>query len=313
MRLRRTLTAALLIAAASLRAGAAEGDLVLEASVESKNVKLGEDAVLVLTLTNRTASAVKVPSLRLARDSVSVRISGPAVRAGAALTRLYGSFLENDSGGLDFRATATPARTIESGESLLGRIAVPALLTGDLTLTAVLADGTAARSEAKAVTVEVQGRQKVAAQVETSKGSFRIDFDPASSYASVANFWTLARDGFFDGLAFHRVVAGALAQTGDPRGNGTGGPGWYLPGEAVVATSARGDVGLARGAHADSAGSQWLVVADAKGGVAGGYVRLGSVAEGLDVVDRLVANPADEKTGRPKTADRVVSVKTLVR
>ncbi len=313
MTARRLLFAALLVAAASLRAGAAEGDLVLEASLEQKNVKVGEDAVLVLTLTNRTASAVKVPALRLAHDSVSVRVSGPGVRAGAAVTRLYGSFLENDAGALDFRAAATPLRTVESGESLVGRISVPALLAGDLALTAVVADGAAGRAEARPVSVEVQGRQKVAAQVETSKGPFRIDLDPAASYASVANFWTLARDGYFDGLAFHRVVAGGLAQTGDPHGNGTGGPGWYVPGETTIATSARGDVGLARGAHADSAGSQWFVVADAKGGVAGGWVRLGTVTEGLDVVDRLVANPADEKTGRPKTADRVVSVKTLVR
>lgn len=313
MTARRVLFAALLVAAASLRAGAAEGDLVLEASVEQKTVKLGDDAVLVLTLTNRTASAVKVPGLRLARDSVSVRVSGPGIAAGAAVTRLYGSFLENEAGGLDFRPTATPQRKLESGETLQGRIPVPALVAGNLTLTAVLAEGSASRAEAKPVAVDVQGRQKAAAQVDTSKGSFRIDLDAAASYASAATFWTLARDGFFDGLPFHRVIAGALAQTGDPRGNGTGGPGWYVPGEAVVASSARGDVGLARGAHADSAGSQWFVVADPKGGVAGGYVRLGSVTDGLEIVDRLVANPADEKTGRPKTPDRVVSVKTLVR
>lgn len=313
MTARRVLFAALLVAAASLRAGAAEGDLVLEAALEQRTVKVGEDVVLLLTLTNRTASAVRLPAIRLARDSVSVRVSGPGVRPGAALTRLFGSFLESESGGLEFRAAATPLRKVESGESLVGRIAVPALLAGDLTLTAVVADGTPARAEARPVTAEVQGRQKAAAQVETSRGSFRIDLDPASSYASVAHFWTLAKDGFFDGLAFHRVLPGGLAQTGDPHGNGTGGPGWYVPGEATVPGSARGDVGLARGAHADSAGSQWFVVADAKGAVAAGYVRLGGVTDGLDVVDQLAANPSDPKTGRPKAPDRVVSVKTLVR
>jgi cyclophilin family peptidyl-prolyl cis-trans isomerase len=129
----------------------------------------------------------------------------------------------------------------------------------------------------------------------------------------VANFWSLANERFFDGLPFHRVVTGALAQTGDPRGNGTGGPGWYVPAEARVATAARGDVGFARGAHIDSGGSQWFVVADAKRALAGDYVRLGVVTEGLDTLEGLASNATDGKTDRPKDPDRVVTVKTTLR
>jgi len=312
VRTSRVLAALLLCAAASLRAGAAEGDLVLEAVPEQKSVKLGEDAVLVLTLTNHTATAMKVPVLRLARDSISVRVMAPG-GGGGTVTRLYGSFLENDTGGLDFRAAVTPMRKLDAGASVQARIVIPALLTGDLSFTAVLGDGGGSPVAAKSAVVDVQGRQHVSAQVDTTKGSFQIDLDAAGAYSSVASFWTLANEHFYDNLPFHRVVLGALAQTGDPRGNGTGGPGWYLPAEPRVGAATRGDVGLARGTHADSAGSQWFVVADAKGVLPGGYVRLGTVSAGLDTLDQLAANAPEPKTERPKTPDRVVSVRTLLK
>ena len=311
MRLPRSLAAAALVAAAALCAHAADGDLVLEASLETKGVKLGEDAVLLLTLTNRTASPAKVPALRLARDSISVRVAG--AHGTSLVTRLYGSFLENEAGTLDFRAEETMPRQVAPGANLQGRVAVPVLLTGPLTFTAILGDSGTSRVEAKPVAIDVQGHQRVGVQVETTRGPMRIDLDPAAAYGSVATFWTLARDGFFDGLPFHRVVAGALAQTGDPRGNGTGGPGWYVPGETPVAAPARGDVGLARGAHADSGGSQWFVVGEHSATVNGGYVRIGVVADGLDTIDLLAANALDAKTGRPKTPGKVLTVRPVVR
>jgi peptidylprolyl isomerase len=312
----RLLAAVVAAAALCVRAaGAADGDIVLDLALERPAVKLGEDAVLVLTVTNHTTSAATLAPLRLARDSVSVRVAAPGL-VPATVTRLYGAFLEG-SDGLEFRPAAGPSKRLDPGESMQGRISLPAVLAGTLTLTAVVGEGTPLRLESRPAALEVQGKsgsvQHVAARVETSKGAFTVDLDAAAAYSSVANFWTLAKDGTFDGLPFHRVVAGALAQTGDPRGNGTGGPGWYVPGEPPVATATRGDVGLARGAHADSGGSQWFVVSDAKGTLAGGYVRLGTVTDGLDVLDQLTANEADSKTGRPKSPDRVVSVKTLVR
>jgi peptidyl-prolyl cis-trans isomerase B (cyclophilin B) len=311
VRLPRSLAAAALLGAAALLADAADGDLVLEAALETKSVKLGDDAVLLLTLTNRTASPAKVPSLRLARDSISVRVA--AANGPSVVTRLYGSFLENEAGELEFRAEETLPRQIAPGASLQGRVAVPALVTGTLTFTAILGDGGASRIEAKPVSADVQGHQRVGVQVETTRGPMRIDLDPAAAYGSVASYWTLARDGFFDGLPFHRVVPGALAQTGDPRGKGTGGPGWYVPGETPVTAATRGDVGLARGAHADSAGSQWFVVAGREATVAGGYVRIGTVVDGLETIDLLAANTLDAKTGRPKTPDKVLTVRPVLR
>jgi peptidyl-prolyl cis-trans isomerase B (cyclophilin B) len=312
VRTARLLAAFALAAAATLRADAEGGDLVLEATLEQRTVKVGEDAVLLVTLTNHASAATRVAVPRLARDAISVRVAA-ANGVAAVVTRLHGTFQLADAKALEFLPSPSPTRKLDPNESVQARIAVPALLGGEMTLTAVLGDGAPTRVEAKPVVVEVQGRGRVGAQVETSKGVFRVDLDPAAAYASAASFWSLAREGFFDGLPFHRVVAGALAQTGDPRGNGTGGPGWFLPGETPVVAATRGDVGLARGVHPDSAGSQWFVVADAKNGLDGGYVRLGAVVDGLDVVDTLCAAELDAKTGRPKTASRVLSVKTLVR
>lgn len=314
--MRRAFAVLALAAALVARAGAAEGDLVLEAVPEQKTVKLGEDAVLVVTLTNRSATPVQMRELRLARDSVTVHVA-PGAGGEASYTRLFGAFLEDEHGGIEFRPAATPMKRLDPGESVQRRIAVPAVLAGELTLSAVLGDGTPARLESRPVLVTVETRtgqpQRVAAQVETTRGSFRIDLAPAGAYASVAHFWALAREGFFNGLAVHRVLPGILAQTGDPRGTGAGGAGWYVPSETTAPAATRGDVGLARGSHPDSASSQWFVVADPKNALAGGYVRIGTVTEGLDTVDALCANDADGRSGKPRTVDRVLSVKPLVR
>jgi peptidylprolyl isomerase len=318
----RAIVAGLLVVAAALGVAApgatAEGDLVLEAVLERPSVKLGEDAVLVLTVTNRAASAASVPALRLAKDSVTVRVAWAG--GAAAVSRLYGTFLE-DVGGLEFRPAPTPRRTLDSGGVLSGRIAFPAVAPGELTLTAVLAESTPSRVAARPVVLEVQPRtgtaRRLTAQVETTKGSFTIDLDGASAFNSVAHFWLLARDGYYDGLPFHRVLPSLLAQTGDPWRTGAGGVGWFLPAEQAAAAPARGDVGLARGAHPDSAAGQWFVVADRAGAARSaldrGFVRLGTVTDGLDVVDQLAANETDPRTERPKSPDRVVAVRPSVR
>jgi peptidyl-prolyl cis-trans isomerase B (cyclophilin B) len=303
--------AALALATLLSGARAADGDVLFEAVLDQRSVRVGEDASLLVTITNRSSGTIRAPALRLAKDSVSVRVAWPG--GGATLTRLYGSFLENDKGALEFKPTPTQTRLLSPGETISARHLVPALLGGEMTLTAVLADGAPTKLEAKPQTLEVEGRQRIAAQVETSRGSFRVDLDASAAYGAVANFWSLAKEHAFDNLPFHRVVAAALVQTGDPRGDGTGDRGWFVPGEAAVTSANRGDVGFARGAHADSAGSQWFVVTDAKGALAGGYVRLGTIGEGLEIADALAANESDPRTQKPKTPDRVVTVKTTLK
>jgi peptidyl-prolyl cis-trans isomerase B (cyclophilin B) len=300
-------------------APAAEGDLVFEATLESANVKLGEDAVLRLAATNRSARAIDVPAFRLAQDSVSVRVAwGGETRA--TVTRLYGTWLE-DEGSLRLRASATATRRLGPGETARGTVSFPAVVTGDLTLTPVWGPDGESRRTGRPLPLEVQPKggtpRRLVAQVESSAGTFAVELDGAGAFNAVSHFWRLAREGFYDGLTFHRVEPGLFVQGGDPRGDGTGSAGWTLPAEGDGRALVRGAVGLARGAGPDTASCQWFAVADA-GGRAATALRpdatpLGKVIEGQDVVDALASAECDPKTGRPRTPPAITAVRAVVK
>ena len=111
---------------------------------------------------------------------------------------------------------------------------------------------------------------------------------------TVANFEKLAKEGFYDGLTFHRVIPGFMIQGGCPQGNGTGGPGWTIKGE-FDANGVRNDLdhttgvlSMARAMHPDSAGSQFFImVADAPH-LDGQYAAFGKITEGMDVAQAIV-------------------------
>jgi cyclophilin family peptidyl-prolyl cis-trans isomerase len=105
--------------------------------------------------------------------------------------------------------------------------------------------------------------------------------------SSCLSFLQLAGQGFYDGLPFYRVVPGLLVQTGDPRGDGLGGPGYVLRDEIHPARFGRGTVGLVR-PEPDSAGSQIFITLSRQPDLDGRYTVLGRVVRGLDVLDRLV-------------------------
>ncbi len=117
-------------------------------------------------------------------------------------------------------------------------------------------------------------------------GEIRIEFYPEDAPKTVENFVTLAKRGFYDGLTFHRIVPGFVAQGGDPRGDGEGGPGYRIPCEIGHAPYTRGSVGMALSGR-DTGGSQFYVTLSAQPHLDGRYTRFGEVVEGMDVVDRL--------------------------
>jgi len=125
-----------------------------------------------------------------------------------------------------------------------------------------------------------------AARVTTTDGSFRIALDPSTAPLAVANFAALAEAGFFDDLVWHRVVPGFVAQTGCPRGDGWGGPGYAIPDEVSSLPFDEGAVGMARAAP-DTGGSQWFVTTSDQPHLVGEYTRFGEVVEGMHVVRRL--------------------------
>ncbi|MEQ1507255.1 MAG: peptidylprolyl isomerase, partial [Myxococcota bacterium] len=124
------------------------------------------------------------------------------------------------------------------------------------------------------------------AVVETSEGVFRIALDPDEAPLAVANFAQLAESGFFDGRVFHRVIPGFVAQTGCPRGDGWGGPGYTIPDEVSAEPYDAGAVGMAR-SDRDTGGSQWFVTTGPQPHLVGEYTRFGEVTDGLYVVKRL--------------------------
>ena len=318
-RLPPLLLAAALAALAS-EAPAAEGDLVFEAVPDASSVKLGEDVVLRLSATNRATQPVDVPSFRFAQDSVSVRVAwGGEVRA--TVTRLYGTWIE-DEGSLRMRTAPTTARRLAPGETMRGTLSFPAVVAGDLSLTTIWgADGDLRRT-AKTAAVEVLPKsgpaKRLVAEVETSSGSFSVELDGAGAFNAVSHFWRLVREGFYDGLGVHRVEPSLFVQGGDPRGDGTGNAGWTLPAEGANRPLVRGAFGLARGAHADTASSQWFVVSDPQGRAPATLLPdatpLGRVIDGQDaVVDALATVETDSKTSRPKSPVTVKSIRASVR
>jgi len=122
---------------------------------------------------------------------------------------------------------------------------------------------------------------------------------PEIAPASCENFEKLANSGFYNGLIFHRVIPGFMIQGGCPKGNGTGGPGWNIPGEFASngfkndLKHTKGVLSMARAMNPNSAGSQFFImVADAPH-LDGDYAAFGKVTEGLDVADRIVAVPTN--------------------
>ena len=90
-------------------------------------------------------------------------------------------------------------------------------------------------------------------------GDIRLELYPKDAPQSVNSFVFLARDGYYDGVTFHRVIAGFVAQAGDPTGTGSGGPGYTIPDEVNSRKFLEGTLGMAKTSAPNSAGSQWFI------------------------------------------------------
>ena len=130
--------------------------------------------------------------------------------------------------------------------------------------------------------------KKPAAVITMEKGGeLRIDFYPEDAPKTVENFVTLARKGFYDGLTFHRVQPGVLVHGGDPKGDGSGGPGYTIKAEFNKQKHVRGAVAMARFVSPDSAGSQFYIMLAGAGELDGQYTVFGNVTSGMEVVDKI--------------------------
>ena len=129
-----------------------------------------------------------------------------------------------------------------------------------------------------------------AATLQTNHGTIEIDLDAARSPITVNNFVTLARDGFYDGVIFHRVIQGFMIQGGDPTGTGTGGPGYKFRDEIDgPGDYSRGTVAMAN-AGPNTNGSQFFIC-HSDAGLPHSYTIFGKVSGSMDAVDSIATTP----------------------
>ena len=144
--------------------------------------------------------------------------------------------------------------------------------------------------------------------------TFKAELYPEKAPNTVANFLSLVNKGYYDGLIFHRVIAGFMIQGGDPNGTGTGGPGYHIKGEFSGngfkqndIAHARGVLSMARAQHPDSAGSQFFVMHEDADYLNGQYAAFGRVIEGMETVD-LIANTKTDWYDKPYEEQKMKKV-----
>ena len=144
--------------------------------------------------------------------------------------------------------------------------------------------------------------------MELESGRVTIAMRPDLAPAHVARIKELVRQGFYDGVPFHRVIEGFMAQTGDPTGTGRGGSGRTLAAEFTQTPHMRGTVSMARAASPDSADSQFFICYARASYLDGLYTVWGEVVEGMELIDGLArGDPADN--GMVAVPDRIVSLR----
>ncbi len=137
------------------------------------------------------------------------------------------------------------------------------------------------------------------AMLDTNHGEIVIDLDPARSPQTVNNFVFLARDGYYDGVVFHRVIENFMIQGGDPTGTGSGGPGYKFRDELEgPGTYARGTVAMAN-AGPNTNGSQFFIC-HTEVGLPHSYTIFGQVSSGIETVDSI-ATTATDRNDRPQS------------
>jgi peptidyl-prolyl cis-trans isomerase B (cyclophilin B) len=198
-------------------------------------------------------------------------------------------------------------------------LATPSAATLPTTSPAAKVEETAKPGEAQPMDKD----QKEVAVLKTSDGEMVVAFWPDVAPKTVENFKKLAREGFYDGTAFHRIIKGFMIQGGDPNTKnlqdessyGTGGPGYRVPAEFNEHPHVRGVISMARSADPNSAGSQFFICLGTAKSLDGQYTAFGHLIKGLDVLDKIgntpVTRSAMGEQSKPTTRVTLESVKVV--
>ncbi|MEE7457767.1 peptidylprolyl isomerase [Methylorubrum populi] len=144
--------------------------------------------------------------------------------------------------------------------------------------------------------------------LETKDGRVTIELRPEIAPKHVKQIKTLVSQGFYDGLKFHRVIDGFMVQTGDPKGNGTGGSSLpNIPAEFSSAPFKRGTVGMARSGSPNSANSQFFICIGDAEFLNNNYTVVGVVTSGMDVVDKIKKGSKSDN-GSVQNPDKIVKM-----
>lgn len=145
-------------------------------------------------------------------------------------------------------------------------------------------------------------------------GVIKAELYPEKAPNTVNNFISLVKSGFYDGLIFHRVISGFMIQGGDPKGVGTGGPGYSIKGEFALngfnkndLKHSRGVLSMARAMNPNSAGSQFFIMHQNASHLDGQYAAFGKVIEGIEIVDEIAETATDwnDKPRTPQVMEKV--------
>ena len=155
-------------------------------------------------------------------------------------------------------------------------------------------------------------------EIEVSdNGTIALELDADTAPVSVTNFVSLAKEGFYDGLTFHRIIDGFMIQGGDPLGNGTGGSETTIKGEFEsngvknAISHKRGVISMARSRNPDSASSQFFIVHEDSTFLDGEYAAFGHVTEGIEIVDKICEDTAVQDDDGTVAPDDQPSIKEI--
>jgi cyclophilin family peptidyl-prolyl cis-trans isomerase len=153
----------------------------------------------------------------------------------------------------------------------------------------------------------IDPNKKYTATIDTTAGKMVAELYPKEAPHHVNSFVFLAREKFYNGVIFHRVIPGFMIQGGDPTGTGTGGPGYRVKAEFNSRKHTRGVLSAARSSDPNSAGSQFFVMHATAPHLDGQYSAFGAVTSGQEVIDKIVNAPTGAND-RPKNPTSINSI-----
>lgn len=216
----------------------------------------------------------------------------------AAALLLAGCGSSDDSGGSDSTSDDTSESTADSNSA-------DSASTDDVTARDGAYDAPP--------TLKLDPKKTYTVRVKTSKGSFDIKVDPKAAPLAAANFVFLVKEGFYDGVVFHRILKDFMVQTGDPAGTGMGGPGYSIKDDPVKGDYERGTVAMAN-AGPDTGGSQFFIVhgSTVDQTLPKDYVIFGSVDDaGMKTIDKIAAVEVQAgPTGEPSQPVEPVTIES---